>query len=155
MEEFDFNASIISTMQIRGLTDGAYLERAEPVIFLGETGTGKTLSAIHHSRIQKIVPLDRWNAEASDAKPIDTVLFTPEVVNTPARIENDVNRARAVLSSVAKRATRAEQRTTLDALRSRDEAWRVEHREDRDYRPNHPPPLKPTTTRYSTTTKPE
>lgn len=105
---------------------------------------GKTLSAIHHSRIQKIVPLDRWNAEASDAKPIDTVLFTPEVVNTPARIENDVRQARSIVCSVAKRATRAEQRATLDVLRSRDEAWRVEHREDRDYRPNHPLPLKPT-----------
>ena len=42
MEEFDFNASSISTTQIRGLADGGYLERAEPVIFLGETGTGKT-----------------------------------------------------------------------------------------------------------------
>jgi hypothetical protein len=105
---------------------------------------GKTLSAIHHSRIQKIVPLDRWNAEASDAKPIETVLFTPEVVNTPSRIENDVRAARALVCSVGKRATRAEQRATLDILRSRDEAWRVEHREDRDYRPNHPPPLKPT-----------
>jgi DNA transposition AAA+ family ATPase len=110
----------------------------------GPPGVGKTLSAIHHSRVQKIIPLDRWNAEASDAKPIDTVLFTPEVVNTPARIQNDVNRARAVLSSVAKRATRAEQRATLDALRSRDETWRVAHRDDRDYIPNHPPPLKPT-----------
>ena len=30
------------TTQIRGLADGGYLERAEPVIFLGETGTGKT-----------------------------------------------------------------------------------------------------------------
>jgi putative transposase len=28
---------------------------------------------IHHSRIQKIIPLDRWNAEASDARPIDTL----------------------------------------------------------------------------------
>jgi hypothetical protein len=83
-------------------------------------------------------------AEAPDATPIDTVLFTPEVANTPARIQNDVNRARAVLSSVAKRATRAEQRTTLDALRSRDDARRAEHRNDRDYRPNHPLPLKPT-----------
>jgi AAA domain len=46
--------------------------------------------------------------------------------------------------SVAKRATRAEQRATLDILRGRDEAWRVEHRDDRDYRPNHPLPLKPT-----------
>ena len=44
MEEFDFNASSISTTQIRGLADGGYLERAEPVIFLGETGTGKTHS---------------------------------------------------------------------------------------------------------------
>ena len=34
----------------------------------GPPGVGKTLSAIHHSPIQKIVPLDRWNAEASDAK---------------------------------------------------------------------------------------
>jgi DNA transposition AAA+ family ATPase len=110
----------------------------------GPPGMGKTLSAIHHSRIEKIVPLDRWNAEASDTKPIDTVLFTPEVVNTPSRIENDVRNARALLCSVAKRATRAEQRTTLDILRSRDEAWRVEHREDRDYRPNYPLPLKPT-----------
>jgi hypothetical protein len=110
----------------------------------GPPGVGKTLSAIHHSRIQKIVPLDRWNAEASDAKPIDTVLFTPEVVNTPARIENDVRQARSLVCSVAKRATRAEQRATLDVLRSRDEAWRVEHRYDRDYRPNHPLPLKPT-----------
>ena len=42
MEEFDFNASSVSTTQIRGLADGGYLERAEPVIFLGETGTGKT-----------------------------------------------------------------------------------------------------------------
>jgi hypothetical protein len=42
----------------------------------GPPGVGKTLSAIHHSRIQKIISLDRRNAKASDAKPIDTVLFT-------------------------------------------------------------------------------
>jgi DNA transposition AAA+ family ATPase len=110
----------------------------------GPPGVGKTLSAIHYSRIQKIVPLDRWNAEALDEKPIDTVLFTPEVVNTPARIEICVRQARSLVCSVAKRATRAEQRAMLDFLRGRDEAWRVEHRDDRDYRPNHPLPLKPT-----------
>lgn len=32
----------------------------------------------------------------------------------------------------------------LNGLRNRDEAWRAEHREDRDYRPDHPLPLKPT-----------
>lgn len=42
MEEFDFDASGVSLAQVRGLAEGGYLERAEPVIFLGETGTGKT-----------------------------------------------------------------------------------------------------------------
>ena len=42
MEDFDFNASSVSTTQIRWLADGGYLDRAEPVIFLGDTGTGKT-----------------------------------------------------------------------------------------------------------------
>ena len=86
----------------------------------GPPGVGMTISAVHHSRIEKIVPLDRWNAEASDSKPINTVLFTPEVVNTPARIENDVRQARSLVCSVARRATRAEQRVRLDVLRNRD-----------------------------------
>jgi hypothetical protein len=66
------------------------------------------------------------------------------VVNTPARIQYEVISARARLSSVAKHATRSEQRATLDALRSRDETWRAAHREDSDYIPNSPTPLKPT-----------
>jgi hypothetical protein len=110
----------------------------------GPPGLGKTLSAIHHSRVEKIVPLDRWNAETSDGKPLDTVLFTPEVINTPAGIQHGIVSGRARLASVAKHATRAEQRLTLDALRSRDEIWRAAHREDRDCRPNYPTPLKPT-----------
>jgi DNA transposition AAA+ family ATPase len=136
----------VETVEYKRFVEFCEACRRDRYIGLGYAppGVGKTPSAIHHSRVQKIIPLDRWNAEASDAKPIDTVLFTPEVVNTPARIQNDVNRARAVRSSVAKRATRAEQRATLDALRSRDETWQVAHRDDRDYRPNHPPPLKPT-----------
>jgi DNA transposition AAA+ family ATPase len=110
----------------------------------GPPGIGKTLSAVHHSRTEKIIPIDRWSSEASDERPIDTVFFTPDVINTPARIDADVREARSRVCSVAKRSTRAEQRATLDLLRSRDEAWNVEHREDRDYRPGHPPPLKPT-----------
>ena len=110
----------------------------------GAPGVGKTLSAVHHSRIEKVVPLDRWSAEASDDLPIDTVFFTPDVINTPARIDVDIRQARSLVRSVVQRTTRTEQRSTLDALRSRDETWQAEHREDRDYRPGHPPPLKPT-----------
>jgi DNA replication protein DnaC len=43
LEEFDFGqAPRISPAKIRELADGGYIDRAEPVVFLGECGTGKT-----------------------------------------------------------------------------------------------------------------
>jgi DNA replication protein DnaC len=43
LEEFDFAcAPHVPLQQVRNLSEGGYLERKEPVIFLGETGTGKT-----------------------------------------------------------------------------------------------------------------
>jgi len=47
LEEFDFQAAPhISAAQIKRLSEGEYLERKEPVIFLGETGTGKSHLAV-------------------------------------------------------------------------------------------------------------
>jgi DNA replication protein DnaC len=43
LEEFDFSqASQIPAAKIRELAEGGYIERAEPVVFIGECGTGKT-----------------------------------------------------------------------------------------------------------------
>lgn len=43
LDEFDFAQSPqISALEIRKLAEGGYLERSEPIIFLGEAGTGKT-----------------------------------------------------------------------------------------------------------------
>jgi DNA replication protein DnaC len=43
VEEFDFSQSPqISATQIHQLAKGDYLERSEPIIFIGECGTGKT-----------------------------------------------------------------------------------------------------------------
>lgn len=43
LEEFDFtSAPKVSAKQIHELAAGAYLERAEPVILIGDSGTGKT-----------------------------------------------------------------------------------------------------------------
>jgi DNA replication protein DnaC len=43
LDEFDFTkAASISASQILSLASGAYLERKEPVLFLGDCGTGKT-----------------------------------------------------------------------------------------------------------------
>ena len=43
LEEFDFSqAPKISAAQMRDLADGGYIERAEPILFIGDCGTGKT-----------------------------------------------------------------------------------------------------------------
>jgi DNA replication protein DnaC len=43
MDEFDFGQSPrIQAKRVMELSDGGYIERTEPVIFLGECGTGKT-----------------------------------------------------------------------------------------------------------------
>jgi DNA replication protein DnaC len=43
LEEFDFEtASHLPAARLRKLAEGDYIARSEPVIFLGETGTGKT-----------------------------------------------------------------------------------------------------------------
>jgi DNA replication protein DnaC len=43
LEDFDFSQSPkVSAQQIRDLAQGNYIDKAEPVIFLGEAGTGKT-----------------------------------------------------------------------------------------------------------------
>jgi len=43
LEEFDYGqAPAISPTRIRELAEGGYIERAEPVVFIGECGTGKT-----------------------------------------------------------------------------------------------------------------
>lgn len=43
LESFDFSqAPSLSAAQLATLAEGRYLERAEPVVFLGDSGTGKT-----------------------------------------------------------------------------------------------------------------
>ena len=43
LEEFDFNiAPQIAATRLRDLAQGGYIERAEPVLFIGDSGTGKT-----------------------------------------------------------------------------------------------------------------
>jgi DNA replication protein DnaC len=43
LEEFDFSsAPSVSPTRIRELAEGGYLERAEPIVLIGDCGTGKT-----------------------------------------------------------------------------------------------------------------
>ena len=43
LEEFDFNqAPLVKAAKMRDLADGGYIDRAEPVLLIGDCGTGKT-----------------------------------------------------------------------------------------------------------------
>ena len=43
MEDFDFSeAPQVAATRIHELAQGGYIERAEPIIFIGDCGTGKT-----------------------------------------------------------------------------------------------------------------
>jgi DNA replication protein DnaC len=42
LEEFEFERSPVQARHIRDLADGGYVARAEPVLLIGEAGTGKT-----------------------------------------------------------------------------------------------------------------
>src|SRR5271170_7141735 len=66
----------------------------------GPPGIGKTLSAVRYSRADQIVPRDRWTSEVSDDLPVDTLLYTTSVINTPSRIASDISRARERVMSI-------------------------------------------------------
>jgi DNA replication protein DnaC len=42
LDAFEFDRSSVSAGQIRDLAEGGYITRAEPVLLVGEAGTGKT-----------------------------------------------------------------------------------------------------------------
>ena len=42
IDDFDFSQSPVAATRIRELADGGYIQRAEPVVLIGECGTGKT-----------------------------------------------------------------------------------------------------------------
>ena len=43
LDDFDFSqCPKVSAAEVRGLADGGYIERAEPVLLIGDCGTGKT-----------------------------------------------------------------------------------------------------------------
>jgi hypothetical protein len=85
---------------------------------------GKTLSALRYSRNEMIGKIDSWTAEQSLQPALDTVLYTPSVMNSPSRIEGDLRRACETLPGLAKRPLRREAQAALAVIRTRDDAHR-------------------------------
>jgi DNA transposition AAA+ family ATPase len=86
----------------------------------GLSGVGKTLSAKRYSRWDQFRKADRWRDDPFECPSLDTVFYTPSVVNSPGRIEADVSRSRATLKDLARRPVRLEAAARLESIRRRD-----------------------------------
>jgi AAA domain len=110
----------------------------------GAPGIGKTLSALRYSRAEMIIQFDRWTSGSRDQLPINTVLYTTSVINTPSRVESDIRLARERLMGIALRPLRREATEVLEAIRLRDEAKQKEVLNRAGYSPCDRPPVDPT-----------
>jgi hypothetical protein len=110
----------------------------------GPPGIGKTLSAVTYSRAEKIIAHDRWTSETTDDLPVDTLLYTTSVINTPSRISRDINMAREQVTSIVLDPLRREGSAALDLIRIRDEKRRKELLETLGFSPRDWPSVDPT-----------
>jgi hypothetical protein len=110
----------------------------------GPPGIGKSLSAFRYSRAEMIMQFDRWTSGSLDQLPIDTILYTTSVINTPSRVDSDIRLARERLMGIAMRPIRKEATEVLDAIRLRDEAERKEMMNRPGCSPCDRPPVDPT-----------
>ena len=70
----------------------------------GAPGIGKTLSARRYSRAEKIHSADEATTITDDQAPVDTILYTTSVINTPSRVDSAIRLAREGLIAKATRA---------------------------------------------------
>src|SRR5664279_561317 len=63
----------------------------------GPPGVGKTLSARSYSRWDKVKQSDRWGSGPTEDPLLDTVFYTPDVVNVPGNISSSIRYCRDTL----------------------------------------------------------
>jgi DNA transposition AAA+ family ATPase len=110
----------------------------------GAPGIGKTLSARRFSRAERVEKHDPRRNEPIYGTPIDTVFYTPSVVNTPAQVASEIRRACDKLHELATGPLRRRAEIVLDTIRIRNENYRRAHLEERGSRTFEEPPIKPT-----------
>ncbi len=90
----------------------------------GPPGVGKTLFAMRYSRNGLIGRYDTATEETPLAPTLDSVFYTPLVMNSPSRVDSDIKRARETLAGMVRWPLRREAHAALKTLRDRDEAHR-------------------------------
>ena len=110
----------------------------------GPSGVGKTLSARTYSRWDKVRQSDRWTSGPTESPLLDTVFYTPAVINAPGNIVNDIRQARDTLKDLARRPLRMEREERLDSIRRRDEQHADKVFHTYDWLTERIPKLRPT-----------
>lgn len=87
---------------------------------------------------------ERWRAGLADGQPLDTVFYTPPVVNAPKSIEAEIDRSRNTLRELARRPLRHEMEEKLKAIQQRDEKHQAEAMYTHDWLVEPIPELHPT-----------
>src|ERR1022692_4987189 len=118
----DHQPAIVETLEHRRFAEFCDACRRYGYIGLcyGSPGVGKTLSARIYSRWDKVKQSDRWGSGPTEDPLLDTVFYTPSVVNAPNTIQADIRHCRDTLRDLAKRPLRQEKEGELDVIRRRD-----------------------------------
>jgi AAA domain len=116
----------------------------------GSPGVGKTLSARHYANWDKVEAyrLYTFPAEEGFAGVVgsNTIFYTPAVVNSPGRVEEDITHRRTRLRSLALEKLYREQAVQQEAVRQQDAARFRQYINDPAWMSDVPPQKPPKTT---------
>lgn len=135
------NVEFIETLEYRRYIEFSEACRRYRYIELcyGPPGVGKTLSGRQMSRAAIVEKHDPWRDEPIYGPPLDTLFYTPPVVNSPAQLEGDLGRAREKLLHMARGPLRRQEEIALDTIRLRNQEYRRAHSQDPPCRPGEEP----------------
>ncbi len=138
-------SAIVETIQHRRFTEFCDACRRYRYIGLcyGPPGVGKTLSARSYSRWDKVKQSDRWGSGPTECPMLDTVFYTPDVVNVPGSISSGIRYRRDTLRDLARRPLRLEKEEQLDSIRRRDEEHQATLLTEHDWLSEPFPQLRP------------
>lgn len=117
---------------------------ATPGLCFRAPGVGKTLSARHYSRTDLVKESGDRAAVSAEAAALDTVFYTPSVVNTPRTIDFAISRSRDFNRNLARRPLRIEKEERLRILLERDEDYKYDALWQHDWFTKPIPELRPT-----------